>query len=452
MTEAGTKPANWEKLKEEVASWIDGENHCVTAQRISQTLDLSRNQGSKLLQEISQGNPQYQITTCRQTKEANATVFRLRTSTAAKLDDSSVSVFALSPLEGTESVETAHERDMVQWREMVADQRFRQEMVSAIAPANELARQENSTQPTRTAEVLGEVSEESSAPLVRPGKPKAKAKAMTASSFFGTQQLRKKVTDKKSAISKPGPSKPPASKKENQNPTKLNQVPPPSVGNADDFSADEEVSDDEEVLVKRQPARKPARLQKDASPPSPQPDPEPEPRASPVRGAMDAFASSENNNNKRQRKRRKKLVEKTTMVGGYLRTETITVWEDVLTDEETEEEEKKKSITKTKLSHNNRPKNPQNMKQMGLMGKPSKSPQQFLETVFELLPLPDLERKVVVGQLMRILGQIVKLHKVLVIFETAIYRVFLPYRSYTIVGVVEAIWHPPNPVIRWRTF
>lgn len=279
-------------------------------------------------------------------------VFRLRTSTVVPLDDSSVSIFALSSLEGTESVETAHERDMIQWREMVADQRFRQEKVSAIAPANELRHEENAKAVSRTG-ASGVVSEASSTPLVRPGKPNAKAKAMSASSFFGA----KKVQKIKSAELKAAPSKPAASKKENQKPAKLNQVAPAPIGNADDFIADEEESDNEEAPVKRQPAR----LQKEVTPPSP----EPEPKASPVRGAMDAFASTDNE--KRQRKRRKKLVEKTTMVGGYLRTETVTVWEDVPSDEETQEDDKK-NFAKAKMPSLNKSKNSQNMKQMGLMG------------------------------------------------------------------------------------
>jgi hypothetical protein len=289
-------------------------------------------------------------------------VFRLRTSTSAKIEDPSVSVFALSSLEGTESVETSHERDMVQWREMVADQRFRQGKVSAIAPADELKDGENAKAVSRTAG-LGEASAAdtlSSAPLVRPGKPNAKAKAMSAASFFGSPKVPKKATQgasKKSAVSKPAASKPAASKKENQKPAKLNQVAPAEVGNADDFVADDEESDDEEVPVKRQPVR----LQKEVPPPSP----EPEPKASPVRGAMDAFASSDNN--KRQRKRRKKLVEKTTTVGGYLRTETVTEWEDVPTDEENEEGDKKK-ITKGEKSSLIKTNNSQHMKQKSLMG------------------------------------------------------------------------------------
>ena len=40
------------------------------------------------------------------------------------------------------------------------------------------------------------------------------------------------------------------------------------------------------------------------------------------------------------------MVEKTTMVNGYLRTETQAVWEDIPTDEE--EEEKQAAIAKKK--------------------------------------------------------------------------------------------------------
>ena len=67
-----TTTANWSKAKEQVLSWIENEQHCVTAQRISQTLDLSRQQGSLLLNEILK-EKSFQITTCQQTQEGNAT-------------------------------------------------------------------------------------------------------------------------------------------------------------------------------------------------------------------------------------------------------------------------------------------------------------------------------------------------------------------------------------------
>ena len=73
MTEtASVKPENWGSWKSQVQSWID-EQHCVTAQRISQSLDISRKAGSDLLNEILQENPKHQITTCQQKKDGNTT-------------------------------------------------------------------------------------------------------------------------------------------------------------------------------------------------------------------------------------------------------------------------------------------------------------------------------------------------------------------------------------------
>ena len=312
------------------------------------------------------------------------TVFRLRTATSKPDDNDSSSasstIFALSSLENTESVATAHERDMVQWREIVTDQSFLQSTVSAIAPAEELKDGENAKPVSRTVD-FGESSlgsNKKTASVIRPGKLNSKAKAMSAASFFGKQQKTAETATKKnsSTISTKKNSATEKKKvtavnsKENRkNVIKKTQVAPVKIGNADDFVADEEDSDDdcdskEEIRVVKKPAA--ARLPKE-SPPSPAPAPKPKKKASPVRGAMDAFAE-EQSNAKRQRKRRKKLVEKTTMVGGYLRTETVTVWEDIPTDEENEEEEKKKQVLKTKAAVSSKPKKPENMKQKSLTG------------------------------------------------------------------------------------
>jgi hypothetical protein len=70
---ASIKPANWGKLKDQVVSWIDGENHCVTAQRISQSLDISRKLGSQLLEEILIENHKHQITICQKSQDENTT-------------------------------------------------------------------------------------------------------------------------------------------------------------------------------------------------------------------------------------------------------------------------------------------------------------------------------------------------------------------------------------------
>jgi hypothetical protein len=289
-------------------------------------------------------------------------VFRLRTTTAAKTIDSSTSVFALSSLDTDESVEAAHERDMVQWRESVDEKRFQQATVSAIAPSEKLKDAENAIAVSRTRGIGGEDSSlsSSSTPLVRPGKPNAKAKAMTAASFFGGHKAQNKANK---VVQKKTVQKSTEKKKEISKPVKKVQANPSKIGNADDFQADEEESDDEEV-VRVVPKRQPVRLQKVAPAPK-----EVEIKSSPVRGAMDAFCNDEEKpNNQRRRKRRKKLVEKTSMVGGYLRTETVTLWEDIPTDEENDEIEKKKIARSKPTGAVSKSKNSQNMKQKSLMG------------------------------------------------------------------------------------
>ena len=59
---------DWQRSKDKVLSWLDNEQQCVTAQRISQSLNLSRKDGSSMLQEILTDNASknFQITTCQQ--------------------------------------------------------------------------------------------------------------------------------------------------------------------------------------------------------------------------------------------------------------------------------------------------------------------------------------------------------------------------------------------------
>eukprot|EP00339_Tiarina_fusa_P004297 CAMPEP_0117056164 /NCGR_PEP_ID=MMETSP0472-20121206/38956_1 /TAXON_ID=693140 ORGANISM="Tiarina fusus, Strain LIS" /NCGR_SAMPLE_ID=MMETSP0472 /ASSEMBLY_ACC=CAM_ASM_000603 /LENGTH=108 /DNA_ID=CAMNT_0004772483 /DNA_START=84 /DNA_END=407 /DNA_ORIENTATION=- len=83
-------PAMWKKTKDEVKSWMDNELRCVTAQRISQKWDLTRKQGSSILEEIlkekESNKKKSQITYCRQSQEGNTTVFRLQSSTTSSSD------------------------------------------------------------------------------------------------------------------------------------------------------------------------------------------------------------------------------------------------------------------------------------------------------------------------------------------------------------------------------
>ncbi|CAJ1940589.1 unnamed protein product [Cylindrotheca closterium] len=381
--EAASKPANWERLKEQVKSWIESEQHCVTVQRISQTLNVSRILGSQLLEEIIETSEGYRVSTCQQTQEGDAIVFRLRTTTKHTLNKAIVSVFALSSLESTESVETAHERAMVQWREMVQEKTVQQAQIATIAQASEVEDAESVT--LITSDIQGFIGGQHTPPLSSAtaslsgiSKQPVKApKMVTASSFFGSQPNKKKSKKNKTETKKapekiPSSSKPIISKsilsrKENHKPNEMNRsLPEAKIGNADDFVADEEDSDDEMTPTRREPARltKGQKAQFVSSPA--------ESNSRLARGSMDTFAKevskdvSNGDPQKRQKRRRKKLVEKTTMVGGYLRTETVTVWEDILTDEENEEEEKRKA-TANKVP-GAKSKNLSSMKQKSLMG------------------------------------------------------------------------------------
>jgi hypothetical protein len=170
-------------IKEEISSWIQNEQQCVTAHRIAQTHSISRAEASRLLQEIVQDSPKHfpwQITMVVQERKQQQhksssntdnlttnktgmyfsfmndilipflhsfcllayltsvcsifdsfTVFRLATST--KMPDSiddGTTVFAVAPAPGRdndhspEQVSTAHERDMVTLREMVQEGRY----------------------------------------------------------------------------------------------------------------------------------------------------------------------------------------------------------------------------------------------------------------------------------------------------------------------------------------
>ena len=313
------------------------------------------------------------------------TVFRLRTSTTVPTTDGGTTVvFALASREATESVTTAHERDMIQMREQVVEKRSSSDWESAIAPADDILQSKDlQTERTRVVVAREESSSTAAAPMHKPF-ANAKAKPTTAASFFAKPGAKKESsvkTTKKQKVVKATTTTTTTTTTENnkvvsnsnisQEKENIKNIPkkakvgaPSKVGNADDFEADEEESDDEVVVVVKKnnnrkeiaAARKEAEEEEQPAPPSPQP-------ASPVRGAMDAFAEKDPN---RKRKRRKKLVEKTTMVNGYLRTETEAIWEDVPTDEE-EEEENKKSLPKPKaLPAGSQKKKP--TKQMGLMG------------------------------------------------------------------------------------
>jgi predicted XRE-type DNA-binding protein len=69
-----TTTTSWNNAKDEVSSWIENEQACVTAQRIAQTLGLSRKEASLLLKEILQEKGKdCQITTCHRVQKEGVT-------------------------------------------------------------------------------------------------------------------------------------------------------------------------------------------------------------------------------------------------------------------------------------------------------------------------------------------------------------------------------------------
>merc|ERR1711935_94097 len=91
-----------------------------------------------------------------------------------------------------------------------------------------------------------------------------------------TATKTKKAQDKIPASSKPVSAKLQSSRKENHKPSEMNRsLPDVKIGNADDFVADEEESDDEMVV------REPVRLTKKTKRSSP--DPSREPKNSAIR-------------------------------------------------------------------------------------------------------------------------------------------------------------------------
>ena len=294
-------------------------------------------------------------------------VFRLRTSPKTpQEDDTMTTIVALASPEATESVATAHERDMVQLREMVADGNPLSE--GAILPAEPMETIKDQTaQRNRVVDPNGAPGRAAAAAPIHKPFANAKSKPTTAASFFSKQkELAKKEERSKETSRRQGEEKENTVVVHNKNiDRKKAKVPPAKkVGNADDFVGDIEDSDDDDDVVV---VRKTTNIPKKEPTPPPSPVPQQQP-PSPVRGAIDAFAEKDPN---RKRKRRKRMVEKTTMVNGYLRTETVAVWEDVPSDEENAAEQKllQERITKPKSKPTGSGKSSkQPMKQTGLMG------------------------------------------------------------------------------------
>ncbi len=378
---------------QKVASWIDNEQHCVTTQRISQSLNLSRKRASQILEDLYDSE-KHQAVVC-QIEEAEQDTIpvtstyqsrRFGFSPVSFLSQSCDSVFRLRKTTGdvknlvalvsrkaTESIATAHERDLLEWRDMVAGGRLAQSL--AIAPADAILSFLDA--PALIEATVQAESNPTVAPPTNTNRHKAfsgkSTKVTTAASFFGSKS--------KSTPAVTSEVKPPQPTNAKENKIRTNQVAPTpqksTVGNADDFIADEEDSDDEQekrvVRQRKQAARRKAVQEATLEEAVPYEEKVEEEEEIKVVGTMDAFATAPKQQPKpttstQHRKRRKKLVEETVMVNGYLRTETKAIWEDIPTDEEEEAKKNQPPVAKKSIKTQQVVKPQQGMKQKSLKG------------------------------------------------------------------------------------
>jgi len=324
-------------------------------------------------------------------------------------NDNTGTVYSLALVE-TESVHTAHEKDMAQFRDMLQqeDSPHATATTLALEPAlhqhsiissEEFGNARLTAHASQEARLSGRVvaapppAAAATMPSSRmPSKPARKA--TTAANFFASKASstkRKDTKSKKDTATKnketAAAKKPPAQKKSDgkKRATSKTKDEPEAmdidsadfvqeekensintkVGNADDFVGDEDEDDDfmeQEVERKRRNAarEKSRSSKKKQEKPVEQED---EVEVVKVHGAMDAFAQPSEKKPEHKKKRRKRLEEKTTMdANGYIHTETQAVWEDV------EEEDEPVPVAKTAPVKKAPVKNTKNMKQGSLMG------------------------------------------------------------------------------------
>ena len=326
-------------------------------------------------------------------------------------DEDNGTVYSLS-LVDTESVHTAHEKDMAQFRDMLAEEDSPQATATTMALDPTLHQHSIYNEEFQTARLTAHASQEErlSGRVVAAPPPaastmmpssrmptKSARKATTAASFFAAKvPAKSKDSSKQSSKPKDTAKKSPKEKKskttnDNKKPKATKEVEDEpeemdidasdgvvqeekenscnkKVGNADDFVGDEDEDDDfiqeEEDRKRRNAAReKKQRAKKKTQKEVPEQEEEDDEPVK-VHGAMDAFTQhQEKKPSTHKNKRRKRLVEKTTMdASGYIHTETQAVWEDVEDDEEEPEPVKMAPIKKAPV------KNTKNMKQGNLMG------------------------------------------------------------------------------------
>ena len=327
-------------------------------------------------------------------------------------DGTTNSVYSLA-LVDTESVHTAHEKDMAQFRDALKEEDSPQATATTMALEPTLHQQTianpnfGNTRMTAYASqqerLSGRVVAGAAAAmpaLTSRMSSKPARKATTAANFFGTKT---KDSNKSAAAAKKPPAaaakKPAAATKKSKAATRESVEPmdvdndegttnnsssrgeekensinktKSAVGNVDDFvgdvdSEDEEFQQSEKERKRRNEAREKKQRKKKEQQPVQQDDEEEEESPVKVHGAMDAFAQhveKKPEQEPRKTKRRKRLVEKTTVdANGYMHTETQAVWEDVEEEEEPAVASKPDPVKKKAPA-----KNTKNMKQGSLMG------------------------------------------------------------------------------------
>jgi len=425
---------------QQISHWVHDEQACVTVQRIVQTFDLSWSDALSLLKGIPKEGHQYSVTQFASTSKADTDSRNNdRTSKAFRLVKSSLDVceepnqtsvwYALALEACTESIHTANEKDLNQFRDGVGN--F--SIPSSLRPWEKCENEEESEGFASSIFVSEAMKERlaasgkrtaddafSSQPPIPPKTASArivptKKTVTTARNFFssistttstgktsaskattsGTSTTSKGSNKGKTTTPKPKPKpKPKHTSALSFQPRKLEttqsnnnkktikpvvneekenvQNKSSKVGNADDIVFDEEDSSEEEVeeeLVQQPSKSSQQAVKKDASTKK---------TSSQLEEEDDAPCKDDTTQSKietmgapKRRRKRKVMVEKTSVdESGYLYTETQAVWEDVPSSEDEKEPVAAKSkATKQQANKSKKPSaKPKALKQQSLMG------------------------------------------------------------------------------------
>lgn len=399
-----------ENVSKQVSHWIHDEQACVTVQRIVQTFQLSWDEASSVLKGVPADGKNYSVIHFASTSNNDSTndAFRLKKSPwddSTKSDESS-EWYALALEGSTESIHTAHEKDLCQFQTEIEqfpvpsslrpwDQPESEESSEGFASSiaiSEPVTQRLASLGKRKADAFENEPKDAPSKAVRAPQKKT---TTSAKNFFANKgsttsssKSSKKTggnnsnnTNNSKAKGKPVNNKVPTAFQPKKKDEKKNdegrkpkvadeekenvQNKSSRVGNADDVVFDEEESSDEEpekeVPAARSKKAAPSRVQPSIDVDMEEEDEEEEEKPVAKKPKFPV--------NPGQKRRRKKLVEKTsTDENGYLYTETVTVWEDIPSDEEPEPAPKKTQPVQSNKSKKSAAAKPKGMKQASLMG------------------------------------------------------------------------------------